>query len=138
MEEQLDRVTNYVVANYHDWLIVPVIGLAGYFVIRTTDKYVARFFDRAEYDRTLEILFQKTIKVFLWSVVLILALANIGFDVTGFVAGLGVMGFIVGFAGQLGIEPDHFFAQPLFNNIFQTDESSAAYKEYLRGVDLYV
>jgi small conductance mechanosensitive channel len=98
VEEQLDRVTNYVVANYHDWLIVPVIGLAGYFVIRTTDKYVARFFDRAEYDRTLEILFQKTIKVFLWSVVLILALANIGFDVTGFVAGLGVMGFIVGFA----------------------------------------
>ena len=51
-----------------------------------------------EYDRTLEILFQKTIKVFLWSVVLIFALANIGFDVSGFVAGFGVMGFVVGFA----------------------------------------
>jgi len=98
VEEQIERVTNYVVANYHEWLIVPVIVLAGYLVIRTTDKHVARFFDRVEYDRTLEILFQKTIKVFLWSVVLILALANIGFDVSGFLAGLGVMGFVVGFA----------------------------------------
>ena len=98
MEEQLARVTNYVVANYLGWLIVPIIVLTGYLVIRTTDKYVARFFDQVEYDRTLEILFQKTIKIFLWIVVLILALANIGFDVSGFLAGLGVMGFIVGFA----------------------------------------
>jgi small conductance mechanosensitive channel len=98
VEEQIEGVTNYVVANYHGWLIVPVIVLAGYLVIRTTDKHVARFFDRVEYDRTLELLFQKTIKVFLWSVVLILALANMGFDVSGFLAGLGVMGFVVGFA----------------------------------------
>ena len=87
-----------MVANYHRWLIGPVIVLVGYFVIRTTDKYVARFFDRVEYDRTLEILIQKTIKVFLWSIVLILVLSNLGFDVSGFIAGLGVMGFIVGFA----------------------------------------
>ena len=51
-----------------------------------------------QYDRTLEILCQKTIKVFLWTVTLILALSNVGFDVSGFLAGLGVMGFIVGFA----------------------------------------
>ena len=98
MEEQLARLADYVVANYQRWLIFPAIVLAGYLVIRTTDKYVARFFDRVEYDRTLEILFQKTIKVFLWSVVFILALANVGFDVSGFIAGLGVLGFIVGFA----------------------------------------
>ena len=98
MEEQIARVTSYLVANYQRWLIVPAILLVGYLVIRTTDKYVARFFDRVEYYRTLEILFQKTIKVALWSVVLIVALANVGLDVSGFIAGLGVMGFIVGFA----------------------------------------
>ena len=98
MEEQIERVTSYVVANYQRWLIVPAILLTGYLIIRTTDKYVARFFDRVEYDRTLEILFQKTIKVALWSVVLIVALANVGFDVSGFIAGLGVMGFFVCFA----------------------------------------
>ena len=63
-----------------------------------TDKYVARFFDRVDYDRTLEVLIQKTISVFLWIIVLIIALANVGFNVSGFIAGLGVMGFIVGFA----------------------------------------
>ena len=51
---------------------------------------------------------------------------------------VAVLGFFVGFSGQLGIESDHFFAEPFLYNIFQTDESSAAYKEYLRGVDLYV
>ncbi|MBW2456346.1 MAG: mechanosensitive ion channel, partial [Deltaproteobacteria bacterium] len=98
VEEQIERVTNYVLANYQRWLVVPVIVFVGYLVIRTTDRYLARFFDRVEYDRTLEILFQKTIKIFLWTVVLILALANVGFDVSGFLAGLGVMGFVVGFA----------------------------------------
>lgn len=98
VEEQLIRVQNYVLANYLDWLVVPVIVLSAFLVIRTTDKYVASFFDRVEYDRTLEILFQRSLKVFLWSVALILVLANIGFDVSGFIAGLGVMGFIVGFA----------------------------------------
>ena len=34
----------------------------------------------------------------MWIVVLILALANVVFDVSGFIAGLGVMGFVVGFA----------------------------------------
>jgi len=98
MEELLTNVTDHFRAEYIAWLVVPLIIIVGYFVIRATDQYVARFFDRVEYDRTLEILIQKIIKGFLWIVVLILALANAGFDVSGFIAGLGVMGFIVGFA----------------------------------------
>lgn len=98
VEEPVEGVSNYAAAGYQEWLIFPVIALIGYFVIRATDKYVVRFFDRVEYDRTLEILVQKTIKAFLWTVVVILGLANIGFDVSGFIAGLGVMGFVVGFA----------------------------------------
>ena len=91
MDEILEIITNYVIANYHKWLIVLAILLMGYLVIRTTDRYITRLFDRVDYDRTLELLFQRTIKAFLWIVVLILALANAGFDVSGFLAGLGVM-----------------------------------------------
>ncbi|MCZ6758838.1 MAG: mechanosensitive ion channel, partial [Gemmatimonadetes bacterium] len=98
MEELLTNIPDHIRAEYLAWLVVPLIVVAGYFVIRGTDKYVARFFDRVEYDRTLEILIQKTLRIFLWIVVFILALANAGFDVSGFIAGLGVMGFIVGFA----------------------------------------
>ena len=85
-------------ANYIEWLIFPTIIIIGHFIVKITNKYVAHFFDRVDYDRTLEVLIQRTVGVFLWIVVFIIALANVGFDVSGFIAGLGVMGFIVGFA----------------------------------------
>jgi len=98
MEEQLLKIGEHILANYLEWLIFPVIIIFGHFIVKITDKYVAHFFDRVDYDRTLEVLVQKTLGVFLWMVVFIIALDNVGFDVSGFVAGLGVMGFIVGFA----------------------------------------
>jgi len=98
MEVLLSKIADYILAHYLNWIILPVIVILGYFVIKIADKYVARFFDRVDYDRTLEVLIQKTISIFLWIIVFIIALANIGFDVSGFIAGLSVIGFIVGFA----------------------------------------
>ncbi len=98
MKEQILIFEGYFLAHYLEWLIFPIIIILGYFIVKMTDKYVARFFDRVDYDRTLEVLIQKTISVFLWIIVFIIALANVGFNVSGFIAGLGVMGFIVGFA----------------------------------------
>ena len=98
MQEFIAKIVDLILADHVEWLVLPIIVVAGYVVIRVTNKHIARFFDRVDYDRTLEILIQRTIRVFLWIVVLILALANVGFDVSGFIAGLGVMGFIVGFA----------------------------------------
>ena len=98
MGDLLEKIENYFLVHYMEWFIFPAILILGYFVIKMIDKYVTRFFGRVDYDRTLETLVQKTIKVFLWVVVFIIALANVGFDVSGFIAGLGVMGFIVGFA----------------------------------------
>lgn len=98
MKELVSKVQEYFLANYLEWLIFLVIIILGHIIIKITNKYIAKFFDRVDYDRTLEVLIQKTIRIFLWIIVFILALANIGFDVSGFIAGLGVMGFIVGFA----------------------------------------
>ncbi|MDP7453644.1 MAG: mechanosensitive ion channel [Arenicellales bacterium] len=98
MKEELTKWGNYLLAHSLEWLVFPVILLVGYFILKMIDKYVERFFDRVEYDRTLEVLIQKTVRVFLSMIVLIIALSNVGFDVSGFIAGLGVMGFIVGFA----------------------------------------
>jgi small conductance mechanosensitive channel len=98
MKEQALKIGEHFQTNYLEWLIFPVIIIFGHFIVKITNLYVARFFDRVDYDRTLEVLIQKTIGAFLWIVVFIIALANVGFDVSGFIAGLGVMGFIVGFA----------------------------------------
>lgn len=100
MDELFSKITSYFLANYLEWLILPVILILGHLLIKMTDKYVARFFDRVDYDRTLEVLIQKTVKAFLWIIVWIIALSNVGFNVSGFIAGLGVMGFIVGFAAK--------------------------------------
>ena len=98
MDNLLSQIGIYFLAHYLEWLIFPIILILGHLVVKMTDNYVARFFDRVDYDRTLEVLVQNTIKVFLWIIVLIIALANVGFNVSGFIAGLGVVGFIVGFA----------------------------------------
>jgi len=97
MKERAAKIGEYFLAHL-EWLTFPVVIILGYFIIKMINKYVEHFFDRVDYDRTLEILIQKTIGVFLWIVVFIIALANVGFDVSGFIAGLGVMGFIVGFS----------------------------------------
>jgi len=86
MSESLSKIEVYILARYLEWLIFPFILVVGFFVIKVADKYISRFFDKVEYDRTLEVLIQKTIKVFLWIIVFIIALANIGFDVSGFIA----------------------------------------------------
>lgn len=98
MKEQISKIGEYFQTHYLEGLIFLVIIIAGYIIIKIIDRYIAKFFDRVDYDRTLEVLIQKTIKIFLWIIVFIIALANIGFDVSGFIAGLGVMGFIIGFA----------------------------------------
>jgi len=100
MNELLSTISAYFLTHYLEWFILPVVLILGYILIIMIDKYVSRFFDQVDYDRTLEVLIQKTIKAFLWIIVWIIALSNVGFDVSGFIAGLGVMGFIVGFAAK--------------------------------------
>ena len=51
-----------------------------------------------DYDRTLEILCQRSVKWFLWIILISLIAGNLGFNVSGFIAGLSVTGFVVGFA----------------------------------------
>ena len=71
MKEQILKIGGHFLANYLEWLIFPVIIILGHFIVKITEKYVAHFFDRVDYDRTLEVLIQKTIGGFLWIVVLI-------------------------------------------------------------------
>jgi len=91
-------IQDYVLSHYVQWSIILIIIIFGFLGIKIVDRYLTRFFDRVNLDRTLELLIQKTINVFLWIVLAIIILSNIGFDVTGFIAGLGVMGFVIGFA----------------------------------------
>ncbi|MDP7457598.1 MAG: mechanosensitive ion channel family protein [Candidatus Woesearchaeota archaeon] len=85
--------------NYLPKLIgVAVIFVIGFIIIKIITKIVEHFFARVNFDRSAETFVENLVKVALWIVLIIILLANLGIDVSGLVAGLGIMGFIVGFA----------------------------------------
>ena len=98
LEELTSQAQEYISQRYLAWGLAAVGLLIGSVIIRVVDKSLARFLAKVDYDRTLEILWQRSVKIFLWLVLIILIAGNLGFDVTGFIAGLSVIGFVVGFA----------------------------------------
>lgn len=98
MVELLTNIQNYFIGHYDQWLLVIIVFIVGFFVIKLISRYITHFFDKVDLDQTLEIFIQNTIKIFLWLILIIIVFSNLGFNVTGFVAGLGIIGFIVGFA----------------------------------------
>lgn len=98
MIEILINIQKYVSGHYTQWFFFIIIFIVGFVAISLITRYISHFFDKVDIDRTLEVFIQKTVKIFLWIIFIIIALSNLGFNVTGFVAGLGAMGIIIGFA----------------------------------------
>lgn len=85
--------------NFGDKIIISIIILiVGIFLIFIFNFLIKKAFNRVITDRTLNIYLMRSISVTLWIILFVTLLANLGFNVTAFVAGLGIMGFIVGFA----------------------------------------
>ena len=98
MANILTNIQNYFTANYSQLIFVIIVIIVGFFVIKLINRYLAHFFNKVDLDHTLELFIQRTVKIFLWIILIIVILSNLGFNVTGFIAGLGIVGFIVGFA----------------------------------------
>ncbi len=98
LEEFASQAQGYISQRYRAWSLAAVGLLIGSVIIRVVDKSFARFLAKVDYDRTLEILWQRSVKIFLWLILISLIAWNLGFDVSGFIAGLSVTGFVVGFA----------------------------------------
>tara|TARA_Y100000031_G_C8180299_1_gene366111 strand:- start:22 stop:855 length:834 start_codon:yes stop_codon:yes gene_type:complete len=77
---------------------VVVILVVGYLVIKILVKLIEKFFDKVDFDRGAETFIENGVKVIFWIILLIIVLANLGVNVSALVAGLGIMGFVVGFA----------------------------------------
>ncbi|MEN9626440.1 MAG: hypothetical protein RL557_768 [archaeon] len=75
-----------------------ILLIIGGFCIVLVSLLLRKFFSRTYYDETLERFAQRGISIFLWIILFIFIFSNLGVDVTGFIAGLGIAGFIIGFA----------------------------------------
>ena len=98
IEEMIPQAQAYLSQRYLSWTLAAIGLLFGFIVIRVVDHHLGEFFSKVDYDRTLEILCQRSVKWFLWVVLISLIAGNLGFNVSGFIAGLSVTGFVVGFA----------------------------------------
>ena len=77
---------------------VAVILIIGFIIVRILIHLIEKFFDKVNFDRSVETFLENIARVGLWGILLIIILGNLGIDVSALIAGLGIMGFIVGFA----------------------------------------
>ncbi|PIN72973.1 hypothetical protein COV22_01775 [Candidatus Woesearchaeota archaeon CG10_big_fil_rev_8_21_14_0_10_47_5] len=92
------RAEGYIRAQYPKYLFAAIMVIAGFFIIRLVNNALARLFDRTEFDPTLEIFTQKAVGFVLLVTLVLVVLGNLGVNVSAFIAGLGIAGFIIGFA----------------------------------------
>ena len=78
-------------------LLIIVIGIP---LIGIAKRYLRRLFDKTEFDEGLENFIYKIAVVALWALVILTAADELGINVTGIVAALGILGLAVAFAAQ--------------------------------------
>jgi len=98
MENLLESFTENLSSYLPKIISVVVILVVGYIIIKILTKLIVKFFDKVDFDRTVETFIENLVKVALWLVLIIVLLGNLGVNVSGLIAGLGIMGFVVGFA----------------------------------------
>lgn len=94
LDDFLEKIVSYI----PKLISAAVILIIGFIIIRILVRIIEKFFDRVDFDRSVETFIENIAKVGLWGILVIIALGNLGVDVSGLIAGLGIMGFIVGFA----------------------------------------
>jgi len=100
MVDVVTPIVSYLDENSSKILLTVLSLVIGFIIIKLINRGLGKLFDKTDFDRTLEVFTQKTVYIFLWIVLILIILGNLGFDVTAFIAGLGVLGFIIGFAAK--------------------------------------
>jgi len=98
MQNLLSNFTEKFSAYLPKLISVAVIIVVGYIVIKIAIKVIEKFFHKVNFDRAAETFIENMAKVVMWLILLVVVLSNLGVNVSGLIAGLGIMGFIVGFA----------------------------------------
>ena len=112
-----------IIASSSKIIAIIIILAVGYIIIKILTRIVAKFFDKVDFDRGVETFIENAVKVILYVILIITVLSNLGVNVSGLLAGLGIMGIIVGFALQdtLGNLASGIFI--LFNKPFKVGDS---------------
>ena len=78
-------------------LLIIVIGIP---LIKIAKRYLRRLFDKTQFDEGLENFMFRIAGVAMWAIIILTAASELGINVTGIVAALGIFGLAVAFAAQ--------------------------------------
>ena len=98
MPEIINLLRQYISSHFSELVVGFIFLLSGGIFIKIMTVLLHRFFEKTDFDHTVEIFLERIFSIFLWILLILIILSNFGVNVTAFVAGLGVIGFIVGFA----------------------------------------
>jgi small conductance mechanosensitive channel len=96
----LERAVKQIIDYSPKIILSLIILVVGYILIRVFKKILSKVLQKVNLDESIEQFFASVLGAALWVILIIVILANLGVNVTGLVAGLGVAGLIVGFALQ--------------------------------------
>ena len=88
------------------WEVLPnlvtamITAFVGWWVIRLVDIAVAKFFERKDYDRTLEQFLEDFISISLKVILLVMVITQLGVETSSLIAMLGAAGLALGLALQ--------------------------------------
>lgn len=100
VSETLQELLAQFLAFLPDLLAALVIFVAGLYVAGVLTKLVRQMMERRKADAELTLFFTQVTRWTVVVLVLVVSLEQVGFDLTAFLAGLGILGFTIGFALQ--------------------------------------
>jgi small conductance mechanosensitive channel len=99
-QAHMDEAINWVWNILPDLLMAVIILIVGLWIIKFINRLVRRFFDKADYDPTLETFLQSFIRIGLKVILFVLVVTQLGIKSSSLVAIVGAAGLAIGLALQ--------------------------------------
>ncbi|MBM1106012.1 mechanosensitive ion channel [Aurantibacter crassamenti] len=99
-QKHIDYAIKWLWEALPNLIVACIILFVGIWVTRLINRMVTKFFDKKDYDQTLETFLQSFIRIALKAVIFVLVITQLGVQSTSLVAILGAAGLAIGLALQ--------------------------------------
>ena len=99
-KQHIDNAINWLWDALPNLIMALAILIVGIWLMRLINRIVAKFFDRKDYDPTLESFLQSFIRISLKAILFVLVITQLGVKSTSLVAIIGAAGLAIGLALQ--------------------------------------
>ena len=98
--EHIENAIDWIWQALPDFILAVFIFIVGLWAVRLLNRMVHKFFEKADYDPTLETFLQSFINIALKSILFVLVITHLGVKSSSLVAIIGAAGLAVGLALQ--------------------------------------